>query len=407
MSVKRQVRFLDKTTPPHTFTLIMLAGLSAIPMNMFLPSLPGMAEYFETDYAIMQLALTLYLAVNAISQVVIGPIADHYGRRPVVLIGFAIFIIATIGTLFAPNVYIFLIFRMLQTSMVVGMVLSRAVVRDMYDQSEAASMIGYVTMGMSVVPMIAPTIGGQLDGLFGWHAIFVFMLVASALGLFIAYKDLGETNAQKGKSLRDQIRDYPELLRSPRFWGYALTNMFSSGCFFSYLGGAPLVAKDVFGLDPATLGFYFGAPALGYFTGNYISGRFSARLGIQKMIFFGASVQAFGMALLLLLFSVNLGAVGVFFACCTFIGLGNGLVIPNATSGMLSVRPKQAGAASGLGGGLMLGGGACMSQLAGHFQSGATTPLPLNLILLSSALLGLGSMLIVLARERALKKSAG
>ncbi len=406
MSVTQRARFLDRSTPPHIATLIMMAGLSAIPMNMFLPSLPHMAEYFETDYAIIQLSLTLYLAINAITQIVIGPIADQYGRRPVVLTGFIVFICATIGTLFAPNVYVFLAFRMMQTSLVVGMVLSRAVVRDMYDQAHAASMIGYVTMGMSVVPMIAPTIGGQLDGIFGWKAIFLFMLVCAAIGFLIVYFDMGETNPDRQNSgLRDQIRDYPELLGSPRFWGYALTNMFSSGCFFAYLGGAPLIGKHIFGLDPATLGYYFGAPALGYFAGNFISGRFSAHFGIQRMICAGASLQAFGMLLLLILFSLSFQSVLVFFSFCIFIGLGNGLVIPNATSGMLSVRPKQAGSASGLGGGLMLGGGAFLSQVAGSAQSGANSAFPLIIILLISASFSILCMLGVLLREYNLNRS--
>ena len=400
MSATRKARFFDRSTPPHMITLVMMAGLSAIPMNMFLPSLPNMAEYFQTDYAVMQLSLTLYLAINAITQIIIGPIADQYGRRPVVIGGYVIFIFASLGTIIAPNIYWFLVFRMMQTAMVVGMVLSRAVVRDLYDQAKAASMIGYVTMGMSVVPMIAPTIGGQLDSLFGWKAIFAFMMAFALIGFIIIYYDMGETNPdQQGMRLRDQMRDYPELLRSVRFWGYALTNMFSAGCFFTYLGGAPLVGKDIFGLDPATLGYYFGAPAVGYFVGNFISGRFSARIGIQRMILTGASLQALGMLLLLLLFAIGVQSVLVFFAFCIFIGLGNGLIIPNGTSGMLSARPKQAGAASGLGGGVMLAGGACLSQLAGWSQSGAETAMPLISLLLFSAILGLLSTFAVLWRE--------
>lgn len=142
MSTRPMVRFLDRATPPHIFTLIVLTGLGALSMNIFLPSLPAMTEYFQTDYRLMQLSVALYLAVNAALQVVIGPISDRFGRRPVLLWGVAVFLVATLGCIVAPTVEIFLAFRMLQAVVVVGLVLGRAVVRDMYPQDQAASQIG-------------------------------------------------------------------------------------------------------------------------------------------------------------------------------------------------------------------------------------------------------------------------
>ena len=147
-----KVRFLDQTTPPHIVTLILLAGLSALAMNVFLPSLPKMTAHFETEYRVMQLSVAIYLAVNAALQIVIGPISDKFGRRPVILWGVALFLLATLGCIFAPNITVFLAFRMCQAVIVTAMVLSRAVVRDMVPQDQAASMIGYVTMGVAVVP---------------------------------------------------------------------------------------------------------------------------------------------------------------------------------------------------------------------------------------------------------------
>ena len=171
MSPEPRVRFLDRTTPPHISTLILLAGLSALAMNIFLPSLPGMVAYFNTEYRLIQLSVALYLGVNAALQLLMGPISDRWGRRPVILWGLGLFLVATLGCIAAPNVYVFLTFRMVQASVVVAMVLSRAIVRDMVPQDRAASMIGYVTMGMAVVPMIGPAFGGLLDEAFGWQAI--------------------------------------------------------------------------------------------------------------------------------------------------------------------------------------------------------------------------------------------
>ncbi|MEM1237615.1 MAG: MFS transporter, partial [Pseudomonadota bacterium] len=217
-----QVRYLDRTTPPHLSTLIILAGVSALGMNIFLPSLPGMTEYFSTDYGIMQLSVALYLGFNAGLQLIVGPISDRYGRRPVVLGGIILFMLATLGCLWAPTVEVFLVFRMAQAAIVVGMVLSRAIVRDLVSQDQAASMLGYLTMGMSVVPMLGPAVGGVLDQAFGWQANFWLLFILGG-GLFLlAWADLGETAPLANSNFRDQVRDYPALLTSPRFWGYNL-----------------------------------------------------------------------------------------------------------------------------------------------------------------------------------------
>ena len=159
-------RYFDRTTPPHVTSLVLLSGLSALSMNIFLPSLPNMTAYFQTDYALMQLSVSLYLGLTGILQLMIGPLADYYGRRPVILTGMTIFLLATVGCLLAPDVGTFLVFRMIQTATATGMVLSRAIMRDIVPADKAASMIGYVTMGMSLVPMIAPAIGGFLDDAF-------------------------------------------------------------------------------------------------------------------------------------------------------------------------------------------------------------------------------------------------
>lgn len=264
-------------TPPHLVTLVLLAGLAALALNIFLPSLPGMTAYFQTDYRLMQLSVAIYLAVNAVLQLIVGPLSDKFGRRPIILAGMAVFLLATLGCALSQTIGMFLFFRMMQATIVVSMVLSRAIVRDMVPQDKAASMIGYVTMGMALVPMVGPALGGFLDEAFGWQAGF-WALLAMGLGvLVLVYLDLGETHAPSGLGIFRQFGEYPELLTSPRFWGYALASGLSSGAFFAYLGGAPYVGDKVFGLTPSEVGIYFGAPAVGYFIGNFFSGRFSVR----------------------------------------------------------------------------------------------------------------------------------
>lgn len=389
-------------TPPTLATLVLLSGLSALSMNLFLPSLPFMAEYFQADYKVMQLSIALYLLVNAALQILIGPVADKAGRRPVLLWGLTLFLVATLGCIFAPSVEIFLAFRMGQAVIVSGLVLSRAAVRDMYDQNEAASMIGYVTMGMAVVPMIGPAIGGVLEESFGWKANFWLPFGLAAFALAMTYFDFGETSAKSGKTLIQQFREYPELLTSPRFWGYSLSSAFSSGAFFAYLGGAPFIGTEIFGLSAAKVGIYFGAPAVGYFFGNFISGRYSVRFGVNRMVRWGCWLNAIGIALSAVLFLLGLGSALSFFGFMTFVGLGNGMSIPNATAGSLSVRPHLAATASGLSGAIMLGGGAALSALAGALLTRETGAMPLLWLMLATSVLGVIAISSVIWRERQL-----
>lgn len=395
--------YLSSRTPPHISTLILLAGLSAMVMNIFLPSLPGMTVYFDTDYSVMQLSVAAYLGASAVLQILIGPISDQIGRRPVLLWGIFLFLISTLGCIFAPNATIFLIFRIAQAVIATCLVLSRAIVRDVVADSEAASKIGFVTMGMSVVPMVAPALGGLLEEAWDWRASFWLMFGSGSLALALVYFDLGETKRRSGLTLGAQFKQYPELLTSPRFWGYSLASGFASGAFFAYLGGAPLVASDFFKLDPTEVGIYFGAPAIGYFLGNYISGTYSQRMGVNNMVFWGSIVNAVGVGLSLMLFAIGSGSAFSFFALMTFVGVGNGMVIPNATAGALSVRPHLAGTATGLSSAIMIGGGAGLSALAGVMLEIWPNPFSLLWLMLSTALAALAAILLTIRRERRLQ----
>ncbi len=396
----QEPRFLDRTTPPKIVTLILLAGLSALTMNIFLPSLPGMAAWFGVPYGLMQQSVALYLALSAALQIVIGPISDRFGRRKVLIWSLVLFLIATVGTLLAPNATVFLIFRMAQAVIASGMVLSRAIVRDVVADAQAASMIGYVTMGMSLVPMIGPVIGGFLDDLYGWQANFALLLVLGLAVLVLVWADLGETATLRRVSLMDQIRTYPGLFASRRFWGYTLSAAFASGCFFAYLGGAPYVGDKIYGLSSTKVGALFALTAIGYAAGNFLAGRFSVRIGMNKMILAGTLVTTAGLTLLALLTLAGLSGPVVFFGLTVFMGLGNGICLPNANAGMLSVRPELAGTASGLGGAILIGGGAALAAVAGVLLGPGSSEMPLILLMLASSVGSVISILMVIRRAR-------
>lgn len=393
--------WLNRKTPPHVITLVLVASISALNMNIFLPSLPGMSAYFNADYGFMQLAISAYLGVTAVLQLLIGPLSDRFGRRPVLLVALSIFLLATLGCVLSTNAETFMMFRMLQGSVAAGMVLSRAIVRDMVKPSQAASMIGYITMGMSLVPMLGPVLGGYLDQTFGWQSSFTLVLVFGVLTLALIWADLGETNLQKSSSFGAQFKAYPELIRSRRFWGYALSAGFASGAFFAFLGGAPFVATVVLGLDPAQMGFYFIFISMGYMGGNFLAGRFSNVIGLNRMMLLGSAVSAAGMVVAIALFLLGFKHPISFFGTIAFVGIGNGMTLPNANAGIVSVRPHLAGSASGLGGAVMIGGGAALSAITGALLTPETGAYPLLFMMLGSSLLAVAtsSYVIFVARR--------
>ena len=369
-------------------------------MNMHLPSLPAMANTFNVSYSAATLTVTLFLAMNAVFQFIVGPLSDRFGRRPIVLICMAIFCVSSVGCIFSTKFEIFLFWRLIQAIVVAGLVLSRAAIRDVYNQDQAASVLGYATMGMAILPLIGPAVGGNLEVYFGWVASFWVLLGVGVFVFTVAYLDMGETNKQKSSSMSVQFRAYPELLRSRRFWGYCITATFSAGAYFAYLGGAAFAGREIFNLSPGILGFYLGAPAVGYIAGNGLSGRFSVGLGINRMILTGTIITAVGMTFCILLFLFTIPIPLSFFGCVCFMGLGNGMVLPNATAGMMSVRPHLAGSASGIGGTINTAGGATIATATGVILTPSTGILPLLLIMFACTIMSIISILYVVRRAK-------
>jgi len=404
MQKYKDVRFLNRSTPPHILTLILLASISALTMNIFLPSLPNIASELNSSTSILGLSVGIYLASSAVLQLIIGPFSDQFGRRPLILWSLIIFCISTLATVFVTNTAQFLILRIFQAISASCMVLARAIVRDTTESIEkAGSKIAYVTMGMALVPMVGPAIGGLLDYQYGWEASFWLLFILGLVILIISFFDVGETLSDHNQSFLQQISTYPSLLRSKRFWGYCLSSAFVSGAFFSYLGGAPFVGNEVFGLEPKDLGFWFGAPAIGYVLGNFLSGRFSTKIGLDKMIFLGVTTALFGVSISLTISLFDHGSVLSFFGLMTLVGLGNGMSIPNATAAMMSINPKLAGTAAGLGSAIMIGGGAGLSAIANFILIPGSSEIPLIMLMWTSVFCGLCSVAYVSYRKKTLE----
>jgi len=384
--------------------LVLLASISALAMNSFLPSLPNMAEHFGSSTALMGLSVGVYLGTSAIFQILVGPLSDRIGRRTVSLWALIIFSVVSISCVYAPNTFVFMVLRALQAIAACTFVVARAIVRDTTETQASGSKIAYISMGTAICPMFGPALGGLLDGWFGWEANFWFIGGLGIFILLIAYFDLGETVPENTQGFRQQFSEYPELLLSRRFWGYCLASAFGAGAFFAYLGGGPFVGSIVYNLSPEMLGLYFGAPAIGYFFGNFLSGRFTILFGIDAMILWGLWIIFSGLSLSMVCSYFGYGTVETFFGFMIFVGLGNGLTIPNATAGMLSVRPHLAGTASGLGGAMMIAIGAALSTLAGAFLIPGSNEMPLLMLMWFSSLSGVAVIIYVRQRNKRLKK---
>src|SRR3546814_923397 len=343
-------------TPPCLLTLILVSALSVVSLTMFLPSLASIATAFGADYGLVNLSIAGYAAMTAVLQLVMGPLSDRFGRRPVMLAAVSIFTLASLGCLLATDIWGFLLFRMLQGAIISGYAVSMAVIRDMTPARKAASLMGYVAVGWALGPMLGPLLGGALDAAFGWRASFVAFVAFGAAVLALCWVDLGETNRSRSETFAAQLRSYPELFRSRRFWGYSLCMAFSIGAFYIFLGGAPLVAAAQIEMSPVALGAAMGSTTAGFVLGSFLAGRFAARHALTTMMIAGRLVACAGLVAGLGLLAVGGVSVAAIFGACVVVGHGTGLTFPRANAGPLWVRQELAGSDAGRAGALMVGG---------------------------------------------------
>ena len=400
-------RFMDHKSPPHVITLMCITAVGGFSMSIFLPSLPKMAEFFSASGSVMQLTISAYLAASAILQLIIGALADRFGRRPVLLIGLTVFLAGTLVCIFSKHIEVLILGRIIQAAAVSGWVLSRVIIHDQYEPAQAASIIGYVVMGMAISPVIAPVIGGFLATLFDWQASFLLIFIIGSITLFLVSVNLGETRKTKFTSFGTQFRQYPELFRSRRFWAYSLTSTFNIGVYYAFIGGAPILMTNLFNLSAIDFGLYFSSIATGYIIGNYLSGKFSIRMGINKMVM-GGSIITF----LILLFGVMLQFMGfthpfAVFAPLSLIGIGTGITAPSASVGIINARPEISGSASGLGGSLQIGGAAIISAISGILVAMSNSALTLLGGMLVCSMLCVASSLYANSIEERPNNSGG
>jgi DHA1 family bicyclomycin/chloramphenicol resistance-like MFS transporter len=372
---------------PWGLLLLLMAQTSIGPttLNIVVPALPQMANRLASDVATIQLTVTVYLLALATGQLLMGPLSDRFGRRPVILAGLALTVAASILAIMMPTVGSLIVARVLQAlGASAGLVVSRAIIRDLFDRNRAAAMIGLVATVMVVVPTFSPLIGGLLDTGFGWESIFVFTAITSAMIVIWAAIALPETralNAPHGER-PSFFNDLASLSRSMTFWGYVGVASFGSATFFAFLGGGAHVIVTLMERSPAEYGVWFAIASIGYMAGNFGASRLSTRLGIDKMIWWGIGFEMAGVviAALLAIFAMHWGPV-IVFGPQLIVNFGNGLLLPGAISGAVSVRAQAAGTAAGITGFSQMALGAAIAQYAGTLMAESPSVVPLALLM--------------------------
>jgi MFS transporter, DHA1 family, multidrug resistance protein len=368
--------------------LIIVSMIGPLALNILMPSMPGLAAALNASRSEVQLTLSLFLASQAISQLFVGGLADRFGRRPVLLVSLGIYLLACLAATFAASITLLIIARIMQAAGgTAGLALSRTIVRDLAPRETAASMIGYVTMGMVVAPLLAPGIGGLIDDNFGWRMIFVFSLAIGVVAAAMTLWKLPETRPGDvgAQTTGDMLRRSLQVMQNRRFLGYALGAAFTTSVFLTFLGAAPYLVVEAMQMPKTAYGFWFVCLSGGYMIGNFCSGRFSEKLGIERMILIGNLVGAAGITLLAALALMPVMHPAALFLPCVLMSLGNGFLLPSAVAAAVSVDPKAAGAASGMVGFLQMGIGAIMSFIAGQVTTDSSLPMALIMLGLTAA----------------------
>ena len=361
-----------------TLLLGLLVGLSAFGMDMYLPTLPGMARDLAAGSGAAQLTITTYLLGLAAGLFVWGPVSDRYGRKPVLVFGLALFFASSLACSMAQSMQEVAIWRMAQgIGMSSGPVIARSVVRDLYAREQAAQLLGRMTAVFGLIPVFGPLVGAQTIAWQGWPAVFwVFTAAAAALLIAVVVRLPETAPAERGSLAPGRLAANFALLLGDRRFVAALAPMLSAQmAIIAFVSSSSLVAVDALGLTPTQFSLMFATVMLGQLSGGYAGSRLVGRKGIGAMVRMGVTLT---LVCGLLLAALALAGVAHWAAVCLpMLGfvLGCAFVVPNATAAALAPFPKMAGAASSLLGMLPFALGALVSAALGAAFDGSAVPM--------------------------------
>ena len=338
---------------PTNITLSAIAGIYILAQVIIVPALPDLGIIFSSDYRTIQLSVSAFSIGAAIVNLIAGPLSDRFGRRPIAIGFFIIFILSSLGSYFSENIYIFLLFRFFQASSAAGMVLARVIVGDIYSGSKATVMFGYISTIMAIGPLIGPLLGGLISDYFGSMQIFNFLTILGLLLFGLILYDLDETNLNRSPNMLSQIKSYPLLLLSMNFWPPTLVSAFSFSIFGIFFVGAPFVAVNVYGLSPSQIGLLLAFIPLGFVPGNIIVGKIVDRFSTKLLLILGSVLLISGPLIALLTSNLYTHPLA-FFLPMLIMGFGTGVIWPVANTAIIQAVPSLAGSASGISSALMV-----------------------------------------------------
>ncbi len=395
-----------RLTPPATRTtlllLVAMTGVAPIALYIFVPALPVIVSTFGSDIGIAQMTVSLFMVGLAVSQLVMGPLSDRFGRKPVLLVGLSLMVIASVGCIVAQTLPQLIVERFLQAlGGATGMVISRAIIRDLYPRDRVGAMISIVIAVMMIAQMLSPLMGGLIETAFGWRTIFYVVTAGAVLTTVAVAVALPETRRVNERSAGGGFRaDVKGLLRSRAFIGYVLCQVLASSIIFTFAGGGPYVVVTQMGRSSAEYGAWFATSGLAYLTGNLFCARFAPRHSIERLIWLGLALQFTGALLNLGWGLAGLNSVPSWlFITHMLITFANAFVMSNSAAGAISVRPDAAGTASGAMGFLQMGFGSLCSQFGAYLGGHFATPVPLNIAIVVLSLLCAASMIFLVPRR--------
>ncbi len=374
--------FGERTRAPFLL-LVALTACGTMGMHVIIPALPATARALHMSISTTQLTITLYLIGLAVGQLFYGPVSDRFGRRPVLLIGLTLFTVASVVTACAPNAGVLIGARILQSiGGCAGLVLGRAAVRDGATPDKAAGQLALLTLVMSIVPALAPAVGGYLTAYIHWRASYVLLAAMGGLTLLVSLLILPETNRQRlGGSSGSLLSGYSMLVRSRTFLGYAAGGACSTTSFYAFMAASPFIFENVLHRPTQEVGLYYvflmGGVAAGSFLANRLSRFVPLRRGLQL-----ANLVTIAGAVVFVLFDAFDALSGPSVAgAVTLFMVGAGMASPFALAGSVSVNPRTIGAASGLYGFFQMGYGMLCTVAVELWHPGAVYPVALIMLL--------------------------
>jgi DHA1 family bicyclomycin/chloramphenicol resistance-like MFS transporter len=363
--------FEERSVPTCIAVICAFAATGTLATNIFLPSLPSMAATLQVSSAAVTSAITVYLAIFAVGQLVVGPLSDRFGRRPVILIGLSLFVAGTIGCAFARDLPDLLIGRSIQASGgCAALVLSRAIARDLFDR-QLTRVMAAITVATAAAPGFSPLLGGALDHFLGWRSEFIFVAIFAVCTVTAYVSFVGETirSARSSMNPLTIASSYLALIRDIRFVVPARTAGLLMIGLFAIFSSAPRLLVESFGFSPITLGLLFAAVVFVVFAAGMLATRLSARLGLYRATVVGLAISVTGGATLLLASLVAKGSFLPFITTTAIFLLGLGIASPLSSAAALSPFGNKAGVAAALLGFAQMAGGALGTLLAAAISS--------------------------------------